>query len=57
MDKKNVRVDFVIRQKIGEIYVDIDQRRLTYPQARLLCKYAEEVKGARLDFVPKSYIK
>jgi hypothetical protein len=57
MDKKNVRVDFVIRQKIGEVYVDIDQRRLSYPQARLLCKYAEEVKGAKLDFVPKSYVK
>lgn len=57
MNKKDIRVDFIIRQKIGEIYVDIDQRRLSYPQARLLCKYAEEVKGARLDFVPKSYIK
>lgn len=55
--KGELRVDFVIRQKIGETYIDVDQRRLTYQQVRLLCKYAEEVKGAKLDFVPKSYIK
>lgn len=57
MNKKDIRVDFVIRQRIGEVYVDIDQRKLSYSQARLLCKYAEEIKGAKLDFIPKSYIK
>lgn len=57
MNKNEIRVDFVIRQKLENVYVDIDQRKLTYAQARLLCKYAEELKGAKLDFVPKSYVK